>query len=81
MGKVRCCQEPGRSVNRTETNFALCQRHTSRQSLGSCFLLSGKGSVVLDFAPYGCLVRSCVELDGVSRAKKRHEPRIKKRAL
>ena len=22
MGKVKCCQEPGRSVKRTETNFA-----------------------------------------------------------
>src|ERR1041385_552935 len=24
MGKVRCCQDPGRSVKRVETNFAPC---------------------------------------------------------
>src|SRR5215213_8930280 len=46
IGKVRCCQEPGKSVKRTETNLAPWSAAYFKTVLGVLF------------APARCLVRS-----------------------
>src|SRR5436190_23895727 len=76
IGNVRCCQDPGRSVNRVETNLAPCSEayfNTDLAFIGSP--IDKKVSDVVDLRPEAMIGAKPLVERTVCGARKRHEPR------
>src|SRR5262245_17314352 len=81
IGNVRCCQEPGRSVKRTETNFAPWSEAYFKTVLGFMISPESKRECWGCSSPRGSNWCEAIVETAAGRSERHTATRIKKVAL